>query len=65
MATQELAMQAGSTPRHNHHLELPESGRLRKMLWQDEHCQHTLFCLAAGTEIAAHTATRNTTVQAL
>jgi quercetin dioxygenase-like cupin family protein len=46
-------------------LEYPEAGILSKVILQDAHCQYTLFCLAAGTEIAEHTASRNATVQVL
>ncbi|MDB9527035.1 cupin domain-containing protein [Oscillatoria sp. CS-180] len=41
----------------------PESGVLSKVLWKDEICQYSLFCLAASTEISEHTSTRNATVQ--
>ena len=46
-------------------LEYPEAGVLSKVLFQDSACQYTLFCLAQGTEISEHTATRNATVQVL
>lgn len=46
-------------------LEYPPSGILSKVLLQDDTCQYTLFCLAAGTEISEHTASRNATVQVL
>ncbi|NEO28407.1 MAG: cupin domain-containing protein [Kamptonema sp. SIO4C4] len=42
-----------------------ESGILSKVLFKDESCQYTLFCLAAGTEIEEHTSTRNAMVQVL
>ncbi len=29
------------------------------------YCQYTLFCLAAGTDIAEHTSTRNAVVQVI
>ncbi|ESA33611.1 cupin 2 conserved barrel domain protein [Leptolyngbya sp. Heron Island J] len=47
------------------HFEYPESGILSKVLWKNELCQYSLFCLAADTEISEHTATRNATVQVL
>jgi quercetin dioxygenase-like cupin family protein len=52
-------------------LQLPEKitysedGIVSKILWKDQGCQHTLFCLSAGTEISEHTATRNATVQVI
>jgi quercetin dioxygenase-like cupin family protein len=52
-------------------LQLPEQiaysdkGIVSKVLWKDQSCQYTLFCLAAGTEISEHTATRNATVQVI
>ncbi|MDB9314069.1 cupin domain-containing protein [Spirulina sp. CS-785/01] len=42
-----------------------ESGILSKVLFKDESCQYTLFCLSAGTEIEEHTSTRNAMVQVL
>ena len=45
------------------HLTYPESGVLSKVIWKDEVCQYSLFCLAANTEISEHTSTRNATVQ--
>ncbi len=42
-------------------IEYPKSGVLSKVLIKDNN-QHTLFCLATGTEIAEHTSTRNATV---
>lgn len=47
------------------HLDYPESGILSKVIWKDAICQYSLFCLAAETEIAEHTSTRNATVQVL
>lgn len=46
-------------------IEYPESGVLSKVIWKDDVCQYSLFCLAAGTEISEHTSTRNATVQVL
>ncbi|WP_017661216.1 cupin domain-containing protein [Baaleninema simplex] len=46
-------------------LEYPEAGVLSKVVFQDSACQYTLFCLAEGTEISEHTATRNATVHVL
>ena len=40
-------------------IEYPSSGILSKVLVKDNHSQHNLFCLAAGTEISEHTSTRN------
>lgn len=64
MATTLLPMQASAT-QLSEQLEFPQSGVLSKVLLQDEHCQYTLFCLAAGTEISEHTAARNATVHVL
>lgn len=47
------------------HIEYPESGILSKVLWKNELCQYSLFCLAANTEISEHTSTRNAMVQVL
>jgi quercetin dioxygenase-like cupin family protein len=47
------------------HLEYPESGVLSKILFKDSAASNTLFCLASGTEISEHTATRNAIVQVL
>lgn len=49
----------------NDHIEYPTDGVLSKILWKDEACQYSLFCLAAKTEISEHTSTRNATVQVL
>ncbi len=46
-------------------LEYPKSGILSKVLFQDQACQYTLFCLAAHTEISEHTSTRNALVQGI
>lgn len=43
-------------------IEYPHAGVLSKILLKDQACQYTLFCLAANTEIAEHTSTRNATV---
>lgn len=47
------------------HIDYPESGVLSKVIWKNEICQSSLFCLAANTEISEHTSTRNATVQVL
>ena len=47
------------------HLEYPEAGVLNKLLFKDNTCQYSLFCLAANTEISEHTATRNATIHAI
>ncbi len=46
-------------------IEYPQAGVLSKVLIKAHSCQQTLFCLAAGTEIAEHTSTRNATVMVL
>ena len=47
------------------HMDYPESGILSKVIYRNELCQYSLFCLAANTEISEHTSTRNATVQVL
>lgn len=47
------------------HILYPEAGILSTLLLKDTHCQYTLFCLAAGTEISEHTSTRNALVQVI
>lgn len=44
-------------------IEYAETGVLSKVLLKLPHCHYTLFCLAAGTDIAEHTSTRNAVVQ--
>jgi quercetin dioxygenase-like cupin family protein len=46
-------------------IEYPDGGVLSKILLKDNNCQYTLFCLAGGTEISEHTATRNATVNVI
>lgn len=46
-------------------IEYPHAGVLSKVLLKDQACQYTLFCLAANTEIAEHTSTRNATVNVI
>ncbi|HBE16484.1 MAG TPA: cupin domain-containing protein [Cyanobacteria bacterium UBA11149] len=46
-------------------IEYPEAGILSKVILKDNYCQYTLFCLAAGTEITEHTASRNATIHVL
>lgn len=43
-------------------IEYPTSGILSKVILKDRNVQHSLFCLAAGTEIDEHTSTRNALV---
>ncbi|MEM8677256.1 MAG: cupin domain-containing protein [Cyanobacteria bacterium P01_G01_bin.67] len=43
-------------------IEYPHSGILSKVLVKDNNSQHSLFCLAAGTDIDQHTSTRNAVV---
>ncbi|MBE9011283.1 cupin domain-containing protein [Pseudanabaenaceae cyanobacterium LEGE 13415] len=49
----------------NDKIEYAETGILSKVLLKTASCQYTLFCLAAGTEIAEHTSTRDAVVQAI
>lgn len=46
-------------------IEYAETGVLSKVLLKVPYCQYTLFCLAAGTDIAEHTSTRNAVVQVI
>lgn len=46
-------------------IEYPEGGVLSKVLLKDNNCQHTLFCLAAGTTISEHTSTRNAVINVI
>lgn len=46
-------------------IEYAETGILSKVLLKAPYCQYTLFCLAAGTDIAEHTSTRNAVVQVI
>lgn len=46
-------------------IEYPQEGVLSKVLFKDENCQYTLFCLSAETEISEHTSSRNATVNVL
>jgi quercetin dioxygenase-like cupin family protein len=63
--TKTLLEMRSSSLRIPEQLEYPNAGILSKVLLQDENCQYTLFCLAAGTEIGEHTSSRNATVQVL
>jgi quercetin dioxygenase-like cupin family protein len=49
----------------NDHITYPESGILSKVIYKDEVCQYSLFCLAQNTEISEHTSTRNAMVQVI
>ncbi|MBD2122339.1 cupin domain-containing protein [Trichocoleus sp. FACHB-262] len=42
-----------------------QTGVLSQVLLKVPHCQYTLICLAAGTDIAEHTSTRNGVVQVI
>jgi quercetin dioxygenase-like cupin family protein len=46
-------------------IEYPAAGVLTKILVKDNNCQHTLVCLAAGSDIAEHNSARNATVNVL
>lgn len=46
-------------------IEYAATGVLSKVLLKVPHCQYTLFCLAAGTDIAEHTSTRHAVVQVI
>lgn len=53
------------TTQLNDKIEYAETGILSKVLLKLPTCQYTLFCLAAGTDIAEHTSTRDAVVQVL
>lgn len=46
-------------------IEYPADGVLSKVLFKDNNCQYTLFCLAADTSISEHTSTRNAVINVL
>lgn len=46
-------------------IEYPVGGVLSKVLLKDNNCQHTLLCLAAGTNISEHTSTRNAVINVI
>lgn len=46
-------------------IEYAETGILSKVLLKTASCQYTLFCLAAGTDLAEHTSTRDAVVQVI
>ena len=46
-------------------IEYPAAGVLTKILVKDNNCQHTLVCLATGSDIAKHNSARNATVNVL
>lgn len=46
-------------------IEYADTGILSKVLLELPYCQYTLFCLAAGADIAEHTAPHNAVVQVL
>lgn len=46
-------------------IEYAETGVVSKVLLKVPHCQYTLFCLAAATDIAEHTSTRNAVVHVI
>lgn len=65
MSTVIQTLDSGKVVQLHHLIEFPAAGVLSKVLLKDSHCQYTLFCLAAGTEISEHTSTRNATVNVL
>lgn len=46
-------------------IQYAAEGVLSSVIWKDNICQYTLFCLAEGTDISEHTSSRNATVQVL
>ena len=46
-------------------IEYPTNGVLSKVLFKDNNCQYTLFCLAADTSISEHNSTRNAVINVL
>lgn len=43
-------------------IQYSAGGVFSKVLVKSTHCQYTLFCLAAATDIAEHTSTRNAAI---
>ena len=43
-------------------IEYPATGVQSKILVKDNNCQHTLLCLAAGSDISEHHSARNATI---
>ena len=46
-------------------IEYPADGVLSKVLFKDNNCQYTLFCLTADTSISEHTSTRNAVINVI
>jgi quercetin dioxygenase-like cupin family protein len=46
-------------------IEYPADGVLSKVLFKDNNCQYTLFCLAVDTSISEHTSTRNAVINVI
>lgn len=46
-------------------IEYPATGVQSKILVKDNNCQHTLLCLAAGSEVSEHSSPRNATVNVI
>jgi quercetin dioxygenase-like cupin family protein len=61
MTTPLLSSDSSTIQLHNA-IAYADAGILSQVLFKDQNCQHTLFRLAAGTEISEHTSTRNATV---
>ena len=64
MTTPLLQLQASALQMHEQ-LAYPASGLRKQMLFKDDNCQYMLMCLAAGADVAEHSAPRNATVQVL
>ena len=61
MTTSLLSSESTFTQLKNH-IEYSALGIISKVIIKDDVCQYSLFCLAAKTEIAEHTSTRNATI---
>ncbi len=46
-------------------IKYPAAGVSSKVLIKDNNCQHTLLCLAAGSEVSEHSSARNATVNVI
>lgn len=46
-------------------IEYSAEGVLSKILLKDNNCQHTLLCMAAGTNISEHASTRNAVINVI
>ena len=60
-----ISINTSTAIKFDDYIQYTEGGIVSRVLLKDDHCQYTLFCLGAGTEISEHTATKNATVNVL